>query len=663
MSVSHCSRRVAQAFFLKMVIFLTLIWSPSVTEDSSTLGATFSTPTTLGNGGEVGGKFTFSPESHSSHSPTAGRSLRSPVSSPFHGGGLGGTRSSSSFPSQQQPPPPPIYSDQLPTTLVRLEVVAILGDLSKPYVALSKTLARTLNSVTAADLVSQLDFPEKNLTWRVRNFFVNDQPQQLPTALHQVETGSSGGSGYGSDDSLLDGEEFVDDYYVADDHDEGRTSGSGSGSGAGSGGRKRPRRPKVLFGPMVMPKLCEFLSETRAVAIVNLIGDVSSERLLSLVATSTGIPLIGSSTYASPLTLHEDKEDLYVSLSASVRHFARALGHLLVYCHWHSFSVLFDDSPSTINTQGAWEEVLSQMTTRLRDKSIINAESSKSSSSVNLTDYDYDDEDGGSPFDDDYPDPILHPNYLTIKTRDSLSAFRALSELTKATQGVIVLLCSERSTMQVFHAAKRLRMLNGDYVFILVGQFNEFESAPDWIPSGVLALRSPRKAPIGKSLMKTTGKLLASAVTTIKDEPAPVLPPSPGNNNGNGENGGGNGNNGGGEYYNGGMPSGGVFSGFTKSDLNRMGPIKLTPGGSGSLGLNPFLLPPGSGNRLPNDNKSTRLMTSAVDTSSRSSSESPAELPPPQTILGLLENLSNISCWQQPPDYWNRKIVSMAITR
>lgn len=177
-----------------------------------------------------------------------------------------------------------------------------------------------------------------------------------------------------------------------------------------------------------------------------------------------------------------------MSLSASVRHFARALGHLLVYCHWHSFSVLFDDSPSIIDTQGAWEEVLSQMTTRIPldpvadryytaggrgsgDESAVTTDEDMDASS-NYTDYDYENGGGRDPFDGD-DDPVLHPNYLTIQARDAQSAFRTLSEITKATQGVIVLLCSEKSVMRVFQAAKRLRMLNGDYIFILVGQYNE----------------------------------------------------------------------------------------------------------------------------------------------------------------------------------------------
>lgn len=288
MSVCHCSTSFAQTFLLlSMIILLTLIWSPG--------GASTSTSSRLKGSGD-------------SSSQPLNRSPRS-VASPFHGVG-GRTSSGSSYPSSQQPPPDSLapYTDQLPTSLVRLEVVAILGDLSKPYVALSRTLARTLNSVTAADLVSQLDFPEKNLTWQVRNFFVHDYSlHQLPTPLHQVDS-SGGGSGYGSDD--FDGDEFIDDYYAADDHEEARTmmmssGGSGSGSGAGAIPRKRPRRPKVVFGPMMMPKLCQFLTETKAIAIVNLIGDVSSERLLNLVSTQAAIPLIGSSTFASPLTLHE----------------------------------------------------------------------------------------------------------------------------------------------------------------------------------------------------------------------------------------------------------------------------------------------------------------------------------------------------------------------
>lgn len=188
--------------------------------------------------------------------------------------------------------------------------------------------------------------------------------------------------------------------------------------------------------------------------------------------------------------------------------------------------------------------------------------------------------------------------------------------------------------------------------------------------------------------MKTTGKLLASAVTTIKDEPAPPLPTLPssnGNGNGNGNNGNGNGN---GEYYNGGtIPTGGVFSGFTKHDLSRLGPInKLTPpGSSGSLGLNPFLLPPGSRQPSSNNNnengKNPRLMTfgnggnggssngGGSDMSSSpfdSPTQQTEELPPPQTFLSLLESLNNISCWQEKEtseEYQKRKMVSMAITR
>ena len=103
-----------------------------------------------------------------------------------------------------------------------------------------------------------------------------------------------------------------------------------------------------------------------------------------------------------------------------------------------------------------------------------------SGSVSNYTDYDYEHPLGqgmSSVFEngdtDGLDDPILNPDFITLRTKSSNSAFRALSELTKATQGVIVLLCSQRSLIQVFRAAQQLRMLNGDYVFILVGQYSQ----------------------------------------------------------------------------------------------------------------------------------------------------------------------------------------------
>lgn len=40
----------------------------------------------------------------------------------------------------------------------------------------------------------------------------------------------------------------------------------------------------------------------------------------------------------------------------------------------------------------------------------------------------------------------------------------------------------------------------------------QFEDIPEWIPSGVLALRSPLKAQAGKQSLKRVGRLLASAL-------------------------------------------------------------------------------------------------------------------------------------------------------
>jgi hypothetical protein len=142
-----------------------------------------------------------------------------------------------------------------------------------------------------------------------------------------------------------------------------------------------------------------------------------------------------------------------------------------------------------------WEEELSQMmvsprfyaptppTTPTINYSAAGAadfyDYEQGSRSGTISGHDYE-EDGGN--DDDWTNsPVLNPNYVTIQrnTIQMNGALRALSHLTKATQGVVVLLCSERSLIQVFRAAQQLRLLNGDYVFILVGPHSEVSGGGD----------------------------------------------------------------------------------------------------------------------------------------------------------------------------------------
>lgn len=53
--------------------------------------------------------------------------------------------------------------------------------------------------------------------------------------------------------------------------------------------------------------------------------------------------------------------------------------------------------------------------------------------------------------------------------------------------------------------------------------FFQFETIPDWIPHGVLALQSPRLPWMNKKKMSATGSLLASALLALKDTPFPTL--------------------------------------------------------------------------------------------------------------------------------------------
>jgi len=122
-----------------------------------------------------------------------------------------------------------------------------------------------------------------------------------------------------------------------------------------------------------------------------------------------------------------------------------------------------------------WEEELSQMTTNQRFRP-----PPPNSSQPVPEFYDYDQnqseirggldyEENGGNDNDPETSPMLKPHFLTMKIRSLNGALRALSQVTKQTQGILVLLCSETSLVQVFRAAQKLRMLNGDYVFILVG--------------------------------------------------------------------------------------------------------------------------------------------------------------------------------------------------
>jgi hypothetical protein len=159
----------------------------------------------------------------------------------------------------------------LSPSLLKLEVVAVLPAPSKRALALSRTLSRTLNALTAADLVSQLDFPEKNLTWQVTNFFVGGGGAKKER-LVQLWEEDDGGE-----------EEWDEDLFLSDD---------GTVGGKGKGGRLR-----VPFAPQSVALLCEFMNNGKALAIVSLVPDYGN-RLLSLVSNAMDIPLLTH----SPLT-------------------------------------------------------------------------------------------------------------------------------------------------------------------------------------------------------------------------------------------------------------------------------------------------------------------------------------------------------------------------
>jgi hypothetical protein len=206
--------------------------------------------------------------------------------------------SSSSSNSNKNQAPQYDFRDRLSTSLLHLEVLLILPDDSKRSLGLSRTLSKTLNSVTAADLVSQLEFPEKNLTWTVRNFVFGRQPQQQPSAAGWR---SSSASVVEPSESDTAEDSPPPTSFLGEDHNEMMSS----------------------FSPLLLNQLCHSLSESRALAIVTLLSDPGSERLLSLVSTTTGIPLIASAhSLTSPLFkvseiqptmyVHEHKDNIII---------------------------------------------------------------------------------------------------------------------------------------------------------------------------------------------------------------------------------------------------------------------------------------------------------------------------------------------------------------
>ncbi|CAG7716625.1 unnamed protein product [Allacma fusca] len=246
---------------------------------------------------------------------------------------------------QQQPFKHPKQSS-LP---LRLEVVAILSDASNESLGLSKALGRALNSITSAQLsqlnelipnsfpsssssssswqssadLSSASFsdvtpnssPRRNVTWRVRNFVISNYTAQKSSVVPGNTSGSSQSSPRQSTRSNVFSNVTTTVASLARSDSGGKGRGRGTKLSPSSksevlNGTVAPVKEEEpegsFFSPNTMPILCEFLGRTKAVAIVNLIGDVGSERLLSLVSTSSALPLIGSAQYANPLqTLHK----------------------------------------------------------------------------------------------------------------------------------------------------------------------------------------------------------------------------------------------------------------------------------------------------------------------------------------------------------------------
>ena len=232
-----------------------------------------------------------------------------------------------------------------PTAPIKLEVIAILPDASNESLGLSKALSRALNSVTTAQLNDEesssssassflfpssqdslLDLrPQKTVTWRVRNFVIANLTAQQTSKARTAGGGTTAGplvsvSGRRVNQSRQGNNKSNSNATISSDKGSRSSSSSSSSSGKSRTKSKETTNdaagddnsstsssnsePSNYFSPNDMPNLCEFIARTKAIAMVNLIGDVGSERLLSLVSTSAALPLIGSAQYANPLQTH-----------------------------------------------------------------------------------------------------------------------------------------------------------------------------------------------------------------------------------------------------------------------------------------------------------------------------------------------------------------------
>lgn len=163
---------------------------------------------------------------------------------------------------------------------IKVEVVLILADSSNISLGLSKSLSRALKSVPLSFIDNSSSHKTQRVLWRVKNFVVSTQNNTENFVEADSQRNKSERRTKSKNDTVRRGDVVFDD--------------------------TEPQR-NALFHPNLIPSLCNFLGRTKAVALLNLIEDAGSERLVSLISNSASIPLIGSFQSGEPVLQIQQK--------------------------------------------------------------------------------------------------------------------------------------------------------------------------------------------------------------------------------------------------------------------------------------------------------------------------------------------------------------------
>ncbi|XP_044726536.1 uncharacterized protein LOC123290427 [Chrysoperla carnea] len=179
------------------------------------------------------------------------------------------------------------------------------------------------------------------------------------------------------------------------------------------------------FSSNFLERLCVQL-EGRHVAAMLIVGSSPAAFTVALVASSSSVPILWARGYSNFMTTltHRDMHPYEIYLEPSAYETLQALRSLFLQTHWHSFTILADDSTtSTILLRRELSSILST--------------------------------------------PPLNPtiSYLP-RNANTHAIFRRLADISRATRGVVILMSDLLQARRVLDEAKRLNMVDGHFVWL-----------------------------------------------------------------------------------------------------------------------------------------------------------------------------------------------------